>query len=42
LACRAKRVQLRVRRRQKGGGQYEKVAERAEFHAVEEGGLHFS
>ncbi|HZF29841.1 MAG TPA: bifunctional 23S rRNA (guanine(2069)-N(7))-methyltransferase RlmK/23S rRNA (guanine(2445)-N(2))-methyltransferase RlmL [Gammaproteobacteria bacterium] len=34
------RVQLRVRRRQKGGGQYEKVAERAEFHAVEEGGLH--
>jgi 23S rRNA (guanine2445-N2)-methyltransferase / 23S rRNA (guanine2069-N7)-methyltransferase len=34
-------VHLRVRRRQKHGGQYEKLAERGEFHTVEEGGLAF-
>jgi 23S rRNA (guanine2445-N2)-methyltransferase / 23S rRNA (guanine2069-N7)-methyltransferase len=31
------RVVLRVRRRQRGGGQYEKVGEEASFHAVREG-----
>ena len=33
------RVHLRVRRKQKGGSQYEKLAERGEFHTVVEGGL---
>jgi 23S rRNA (guanine2445-N2)-methyltransferase / 23S rRNA (guanine2069-N7)-methyltransferase len=33
------RVHLRVRRKQKGGSQYEKLAERGEFHTVGEGGL---
>jgi 23S rRNA (guanine2445-N2)-methyltransferase / 23S rRNA (guanine2069-N7)-methyltransferase len=33
------RVHLRVRRKQKAGSQYEKLAERGEFHAVGEGGL---
>jgi 23S rRNA (guanine2445-N2)-methyltransferase / 23S rRNA (guanine2069-N7)-methyltransferase len=33
------RVHVRVRRRQKGGGQYAKLAERGEFATVEEGGL---
>jgi 23S rRNA (guanine2445-N2)-methyltransferase / 23S rRNA (guanine2069-N7)-methyltransferase len=33
------RVHLRVRRKQKGGSQYEKLAERGEFHTVAEGGL---
>jgi len=35
------RVVLRVRRRQKGGEQYEKVGEAAQFHAVREGGYRF-
>ena len=33
------RVHLRVRRKQKRGSQYEKLAERGEFHTVGEGGL---
>jgi len=33
------RVHVRVRRMQKGGSQYEKLAERGEFHTVGEGGL---
>src|SRR6185436_15927341 len=33
------RVHVRVRRQQKGGRQYEKLAERGEFQTVEEGGL---
>jgi 23S rRNA (guanine2445-N2)-methyltransferase / 23S rRNA (guanine2069-N7)-methyltransferase len=33
------RVHLRVRRKQKGGSQYEKLAERGEFHTIAEGGL---
>ena len=33
------RVHLRVRRKQKRGAQYEKLAERGEFHSVGEGGL---
>ncbi len=33
------RVHLRVRRKQKGGSQYEKLAERGEFRTVAEGGL---
>jgi len=33
------RVYLRVRRKQKGGSQYEKLAERGEFRTVTEGGL---
>ena len=33
------RVHLRVRRKQKGGSQYERLAERGEFHTVAEGGL---
>jgi 23S rRNA (guanine2445-N2)-methyltransferase / 23S rRNA (guanine2069-N7)-methyltransferase len=33
------RVHLRVRRKQKGGAQYEKLAERGEFRTVVEGGL---
>jgi 23S rRNA (guanine2069-N7)-methyltransferase / 23S rRNA (guanine2445-N2)-methyltransferase len=39
LGVPTERVHLRVRRRQKHGGQYEKLAERGELHAVEEGGL---
>ncbi len=35
------RVHVRVRRKQKGGSQYEKLAERGEFHTVGEGGLQF-
>jgi 23S rRNA (guanine2445-N2)-methyltransferase / 23S rRNA (guanine2069-N7)-methyltransferase len=35
------RVVLRVRRRQRGGDQYEKVGEEAEFHAVREGRYRF-
>jgi 23S rRNA (guanine2445-N2)-methyltransferase / 23S rRNA (guanine2069-N7)-methyltransferase len=35
------RVVLRVRRRQRGGEQYEKVGEAAEFHAVREGRYRF-
>ena len=35
------RIVLRVRRRQKGGDQYEKVGEDAQFHAVREGGYRF-
>jgi 23S rRNA (guanine2445-N2)-methyltransferase / 23S rRNA (guanine2069-N7)-methyltransferase len=35
------RVVLRVRRRQKGGEQYEKVGEEAQFHTVREGGYRF-
>jgi 23S rRNA (guanine2445-N2)-methyltransferase / 23S rRNA (guanine2069-N7)-methyltransferase len=35
------RVVLRVRRRQRGGEQYEKVAGEAEFHAVREGRYRF-
>jgi 23S rRNA (guanine2445-N2)-methyltransferase / 23S rRNA (guanine2069-N7)-methyltransferase len=35
------RVHLRVRRRQKGGAQYEKLDERGEFRTVAEGGLRF-
>ena len=41
LALPEERVVLRVRRRQKGGEQYEKVGEAAEFHAVREGGYRF-
>ncbi len=33
------RAYLRTRRKQKGGGQYEKLAERGEFEVVGEGGL---
>jgi 23S rRNA (guanine2445-N2)-methyltransferase / 23S rRNA (guanine2069-N7)-methyltransferase len=35
------RIVLRVRRRQKGGEQYEKVGEEAQFHTVREGGYRF-
>ncbi len=35
------RIVLRVRRRQRGGEQYEKVADQAEFHAVREGRYRF-
>jgi len=35
------RVVLRVRRRQRGGEQYEKVGEQAEYHAVREGRYRF-
>jgi len=35
------RVVLRVRRRQRGGEQYEKVGEEAEFHTVREGRYRF-
>jgi 23S rRNA (guanine2445-N2)-methyltransferase / 23S rRNA (guanine2069-N7)-methyltransferase len=41
LGVPTERVHLRVRRRQKHGGQYQKLAERGEFHTVEEGGLAF-
>jgi 23S rRNA (guanine2445-N2)-methyltransferase / 23S rRNA (guanine2069-N7)-methyltransferase len=41
LGLPAERVVLRVRRRQKGGEQYEKVDEAAQFHTVREGGYRF-
>jgi 23S rRNA (guanine2445-N2)-methyltransferase / 23S rRNA (guanine2069-N7)-methyltransferase len=41
LGLPAGRVVLRVRRRQRGGEQYEKVGEEAEFHAVREGRYRF-
>ena len=41
LGLPAERIVLRVRRRQKGGEQYEKVGEAAQFHAVREGGYRF-
>ncbi len=41
LGIERERVHLRTRRRQKGGAQYSKVAERGEFQTVEEGGLQF-
>jgi len=37
----AERIRVRVRRRQSGGSQYQKVAEQFRFHVVEEGGLKF-
>jgi 23S rRNA (guanine2445-N2)-methyltransferase / 23S rRNA (guanine2069-N7)-methyltransferase len=39
LGVARERVHLRVRRKQKGGSQYQKLAERGEFRAVAEGGL---
>jgi len=41
LGVRAGEVFLKVRRRQKGAGQYEKLAETGERHEVREGGLRF-
>ena len=41
LGLPAERIVLRVRRRQKGGEQYEKLGEAAQFHAVREGGYRF-
>ncbi len=41
LGLPGERIVLRVRRRQKGGDQYEKVGEEAQFHAVREGGYRF-
>ena len=41
LGLPAERVVLRVRRRQRGGEQYEKVGEEAEFHVVREGRYQF-
>jgi 23S rRNA (guanine2445-N2)-methyltransferase / 23S rRNA (guanine2069-N7)-methyltransferase len=41
LGLPAERIALRVRRRQKGGEQYEKVGEDAQFHVVREGGHRF-
>jgi len=41
LGLPAERIVLRVRRRQKGGEQYEKVGEAAQFHTVREGGYRF-
>jgi 23S rRNA (guanine2445-N2)-methyltransferase / 23S rRNA (guanine2069-N7)-methyltransferase len=41
LGLPVERVVLRVRRRQRGGDQYEKVGEDAQFHAVREGGYRF-
>jgi 23S rRNA (guanine2445-N2)-methyltransferase / 23S rRNA (guanine2069-N7)-methyltransferase len=41
LGLPAGRVVLRMRRRQRGGEQYEKVGEEAEFHAVREGRYRF-
>ena len=35
------RIRIRMRRRARGGVQYEKLADRARFHIVEEGGLKF-
>jgi 23S rRNA (guanine2445-N2)-methyltransferase / 23S rRNA (guanine2069-N7)-methyltransferase len=39
LGVERERVHLRTRRKQKGGAQYEKLAERGEFEVVAEGGL---
>ncbi len=41
LGLPSERVVLRVRRRQRGGEQYEKVGEAAEFHVVREGRYRF-
>jgi 23S rRNA (guanine2445-N2)-methyltransferase / 23S rRNA (guanine2069-N7)-methyltransferase len=41
LGLPAERIVLRVRRRQRGGEQYEKVGEEAQFHVVREGGHKF-
>jgi len=41
LGLPAERVVLRVRRRQRGGEQYDKVGEEAQFHAVREGRYRF-
>jgi 23S rRNA (guanine2445-N2)-methyltransferase / 23S rRNA (guanine2069-N7)-methyltransferase len=41
LGVARERVHLRVRRKQKGGSQYQKLAERGEFQVVGEGGLQF-
>ena len=41
LGLPAERIVLRMRRRQKGGDQYEKVGEEAQFHTVREGGYRF-
>jgi 23S rRNA (guanine2445-N2)-methyltransferase / 23S rRNA (guanine2069-N7)-methyltransferase len=41
LSLPPERVVLRVRRRQRGGEQYEKVGEEAEFHVVREGRYRF-
>ena len=41
LGLPVERIVLRVRRRQKGGDQYEKVGEDAQFHTVREGGYRF-
>jgi len=41
LGLPVERIVLRVRRRQKGGEQYEKVGEAAQFHTVREGGYRF-
>jgi 23S rRNA (guanine2445-N2)-methyltransferase / 23S rRNA (guanine2069-N7)-methyltransferase len=41
LALPAERIHLRTRRRQRGGSQYEKLAERGEFHVVREGRYRF-
>jgi 23S rRNA (guanine2445-N2)-methyltransferase / 23S rRNA (guanine2069-N7)-methyltransferase len=41
LGLPAERIVLRTRRRQRGGEQYEKVAEEAQFHTVREGGHQF-
>ena len=41
LGLTADRVVLRVRRRQRGGDQYEKVGEQAQFHVVREGRYRF-
>ena len=41
LGLPAERIVMRVRRRQRGGEQYEKVGEEAQFHAVREGPYRF-
>jgi 23S rRNA (guanine2445-N2)-methyltransferase / 23S rRNA (guanine2069-N7)-methyltransferase len=41
LGLPAERIVMRVRRRQRGGEQYEKVAEEAQFHTVREGPYRF-
>ena len=41
LGLPVERIVLRVRRRQKGGDQYEKVGADAQFHTVREGGYRF-
>jgi len=37
----SEQIILKIRRRQKGSAQYEKLAEAARFHQVDEGGCHF-